>query len=86
MTSSSVSNNDPLKSVFTYGFNKTIHRTGALEVEVDDQGRVVAVWFRCMMLPFKQHKVDQERAHDMETASAAIEHTIEAVELGNFGP
>ena len=37
-----------------YGDGGTIHRTGVLDVEVD-AGQVVSVWFRCKMLPFKQH-------------------------------
>jgi hypothetical protein len=37
-----------------YGHDGTIHKTRYLDVEVDDDGRVVAVWFRCLMLPFKQ--------------------------------
>lgn len=54
-----------------YGGNGTIHRTGHLDVETRN-GRVVAVWFRCQMLPFEQHELDSdERAKDMEAAYAA---------------
>jgi len=37
-----------------YGGWGTIHGTDKLDVEVED-GEVVAVWFRCQMLPFTQH-------------------------------
>ena len=39
-----------------YGDGGTIHSTGHLDVEVDDNGVVVAVWYRCLTLPFVQHK------------------------------
>ena len=38
----------------TYGGNKTIHHTGTIDIQVDeDTGEVLAVWFRCLNLPFK---------------------------------
>jgi hypothetical protein len=37
-----------------YGDGTTIHGTTAIDVEVED-GVVVAVWYRCQMLPFVQH-------------------------------
>jgi hypothetical protein len=49
-----------------YGGNNTIHNTGYVDVETDTEGKVVAVWFRCATLPFKQSKVDPERAKEME--------------------
>jgi len=49
-----------------YGHDKTIHRTGNLNVEVDKHGKVVAVWFRCMALPFDQRVVDADRAKTMQ--------------------
>ena len=51
-----------------YGDGGTIHHTGHLDVEVY-KGQVVAVWFRCQMLPFTQHDVDGRRAEDMTRAS-----------------
>lgn len=48
-----------------YGSNKTIHRTGHVDVETDSDGKVVSVWYRCMMLPFQQHNVNEERAASM---------------------
>ncbi len=49
----------------TYGGNRTIHRTGEVNVELD-HGRVVSVWFRCRALPFTQHEVDSRRAGEMD--------------------
>lgn len=48
-----------------YGRDGTIHRTAHLDVEIDAQGLVVAVWFRCQPLPFKQVNVLNQRAVDM---------------------
>jgi len=50
-----------------YGLNGTIHQTEQLDVEVY-KGKVVAVWFRCAMLPFEQFNVDKDRAQEMATA------------------
>lgn len=47
-----------------YGGDGTIHATRHLDVEVCD-GRVVAVWFRCQMLPFRQRDVESQRAAEM---------------------
>lgn len=47
-----------------YGHDKTIHSTEHLDVETHN-GKVVAVWFRCAMLPFEQAEVDGERARSM---------------------
>lgn len=56
-----------------YGANKTIHRTGHVDVEVDENGQVVAVWFRCQALAFKQSNVDSERAKEMKNMYDADE-------------
>lgn len=45
-----------------YGDGGTIHGTTQLDVEVDKHGTVIAVWFRCQMLPFRQVDVDDQRA------------------------
>lgn len=52
-----------------YGGDGTIHGNSELDVEVDSYGRVVAVWFRCQMLPFQQVQVDKRRADEMRTAA-----------------
>lgn len=49
----------------TYGFNGTIHHSEQLDVETDHNGEVVAVWFRCMPLPFQQTYCDGRRADSM---------------------
>lgn len=37
-----------------YGGDKTWHNTGTVDVQLNKDGDVVAVWFRCRMLPFTQ--------------------------------
>lgn len=37
-----------------YGGDGTIHETGHVDVVLDENGDVSAVWFRCALLPFKQ--------------------------------
>lgn len=49
----------------TYGFYGTVHSTEHLSVEVDQQGQVVAVWFRCQALPFKQSPANTARSTEM---------------------
>jgi hypothetical protein len=51
-----------------YGDDKTIHRTQQVNVELDKNGKVVSVWFRCMTLPFTQTIVDNSRAEEMINA------------------
>jgi len=48
-----------------YGHDKTIHGTEHLDVEVDKNGKVVSVWFRCMALPFEQSLAQPWRANEM---------------------
>ncbi len=45
-----------------YGHDKTIYRTGHLDIETDPNGNIVSVWFRCLMLPFRQVRVNDDRA------------------------
>lgn len=51
--------------IHTYGHDGTIHDSEHVDVEVDNTGKVVAVWFRCMALPFKQSVQDDYRADMM---------------------
>jgi hypothetical protein len=53
-----------------YGDGGTIHGTEYVDIETDSAGRVVAVWFRCQMLPFEQTTVHDVRAHYMREAYA----------------
>lgn len=52
-----------------YGFDSTIHNNESLDVEVRN-GKVVAVWFRCTLIPFEQADVDKHRAEEMSRAYA----------------
>lgn len=54
-----------------YGDGGTIHGTGHLDVEVKD-GQVVAVWFRCQMLPFRVFARDGEPRHREEDLSPGV--------------
>jgi hypothetical protein len=47
-----------------YGDDGTIHHTTTLDVETRN-GKVVAVWFRCQAIAFKQSEVDKDRAAEM---------------------
>jgi len=47
-----------------YGDGGTIHHTGYVDVELID-GQVVAVWFRCQPLPFKQTNISRNRSDEM---------------------
>lgn len=49
-----------------YGHSSTIRTNNYLDIEVDIDGKVVAVWFRCQPLPFKQVSAENARAEDME--------------------
>lgn len=55
-----------------YGGTGTIHRTGEVNVEVDRNGEVVSVWYRCAMLPFTQTVVGDGRAKEMRGASGPV--------------
>jgi hypothetical protein len=44
-------------------------------VEVDAAGKVVAVWFRCQMLPFEQVTVGERRAREMTRAEVDVKLT-----------
>ena len=55
-----------MNKTFKYGGNDTIHSNKSVDVEVDNRGRIVAVWFRCMRLKFRQSDVSDERAISMK--------------------
>ncbi len=49
-----------------YGYEKTLHCTTKLNIERDKKtGKVVAVWFRCLPLPFTDDVVDSDRSKEM---------------------
>lgn len=66
-----------------YGYNKTIHGTQHLDIEIDKKGNVVSVWFRCSALPFRVTKVDNRRAIEMVEMSAEVNKStkLNAVDL-----
>ncbi len=70
-----------------YGDGGTIHSTGYLDVETRD-GHVVAVWFRCQMLPFRQTEVDAERAAQMGRVALDVgqDVTLTGVEVLDEAP
>lgn len=54
-----------------YGGGNTIHQTQDVNIERDPRtGAVLAVWFRCMMLPFTDRIVDPARAQSLRELSA----------------
>lgn len=66
-----------------YGHNKTIHGTQELSVEVSESGEVVAVWFRCMPLPFHVSTARPERAEEMKRMTSGLKHRLVAVEVSD---
>lgn len=57
-----------------YGHDGTIHQTTHLDVEVDSEGVVQTVWFRCMMLPFKVSVRERAPGHpEVTTKLIAVE-------------
>ena len=54
------------------GYDKTIHSTQKLNIEIDKRGGVVGVWFRCAALPFDVTVVDEDRAVEMANASDRV--------------
>ena len=59
-----------------YGDNGTIHSTQYLHIEVDTEGKVVGVWFRCCALPFEATVVGPDRAQGMRQMSKDINARI----------
>jgi hypothetical protein len=48
-----------------YGHDGTFHQTNEVNIEKDDWGNIVSVWFRCATLPFTVRKVRRSRADEM---------------------
>lgn len=65
-----------------YGDEKTIHGSQYVDVEVDYKGHVVAVWFRCMPLPFKASKAKKSRAKEMRDMYKGETLKLRAVIMG----
>lgn len=64
-----------------YGYDRTIHRTGEVNVEIGPDGEVCSVWFRCAMLPFTQSVVNQQRADEMHHAYQDPPPSIQAIDF-----
>jgi len=54
----------PKAEGFVYGHDRTWHRTEQINVEVHE-GEVIAVWFRCLALPFTVSDWGARRAEEM---------------------
>ena len=63
-----------------YGDGGTIHHSNQLDVETY-QGRVVAVWFRCQPLPFKESIVDLARSASMDNLYDGNSYLLTGVEI-----
>lgn len=50
-----------------YGDGGTIHQSSEINIELDENGDVVGVWFRCLHLPFTQTVVHNERAGELDS-------------------
>lgn len=64
-----------------YGDGGTIHSTGVVNVEVDTNGRVVSVWFRCQPLPFDTTVVTPSRAAEQRRMYEKDVGRISGVEI-----
>ena len=65
-----------------YGDGGTIHNTNHITIETHN-GKVVAVWFRCQPLPFKQSIAGAERAYEMERMYKDFHTTLHGVEVSD---
>jgi len=71
---------------FRYGDSGTIHRTGQVNVERDMQtGEVVAVWYRCRLLPFTDTEAGPGRVHEMRDAYRKRPPSIRAIVFEDDG-
>lgn len=66
----------PKTEIINYGDRQTIHGTEYLDIELDAQGHVVSVWFRCIALPFRTSIVGSDRAAEMRVMSERINGTF----------
>lgn len=53
----------------------TIHSSGTIDIQVTQTGKVVAVWFRCLMLPFRVSTIGPEPEPDQPSITlTAVEY------------
>lgn len=72
---------------FHYGDEATVHGNGEVNVEVDAHGRVVAVWFRCALLPFTQSNVGWDRVKSLRrTYESGVLMRITAIDFMRHKP
>lgn len=60
------------KEPSVYGLGNTIHQTTHVDVRTDGD-RVTAVWFRCLQLAFKQHRVELAGSESLRIPLAGAE-------------
>lgn len=77
---------------FRYGDDRTIHRTGLVDLELEGaehwgKDPVVSAWFRCAALPFQVTVVGRERANEMRRMyRASPPEPLTAVVFGGRKP
>ena len=76
----------PKKKEDRYGDSNTIHHTGHVDVEIGPTGEVCAVWFRCRMIPFKEHHVVDSRVASMTKTDPESLPDIKAIVFVNDFP
>jgi hypothetical protein len=61
----------------------TIHKQGILDVEVNINGRVIAVWYNCLALPFRQttSRASKERETEMDKMYKDFKGSIEGIDF-----
>ena len=63
-----------------YGDGGTIHSTNALDIDTDAAGNVIAVWFRCQLLAFRQVRCSENRTQELMNAHGAHLTGVEVVD------
>jgi hypothetical protein len=63
-----------------YGDGGTIHSSGHIDVETCN-GKVVAVWFRCQQLPFKQAEIEKRSAKEKKGMTERLKLSLHGVEV-----
>ena len=62
---------DLAKPARYYGDGGTIHSSGTVDVEISD-GQVVAVWFRCQQLAFRQVNLGHDKYNGQVVQGARL--------------
>lgn len=71
---------------YRYGDDKTVHASDYVNVEVNSVGQVVAVWFRCHPVLFKQSYADRTRSVQMEAMYSKQQPGIKAIVFDENAP